>query len=109
MTLTIHNLDIMWQYLVKSRAGCCCEMCGDGTNGLHAAHIIGRGAMWTRWRLRNGLALCPACHVDSKIKAWLIATDFRRWLWVVKERQKVHRGRVDLNRWYRYLLRKEAA
>lgn len=116
MSLTHHPLfhtcDILWQYLIKSRAGCCCEMCGAGTNGLHAAHIIGRGAYWTRWRLRNGLALCVDCHVDAKIKAWLqeTAERRRRWRWVVKQRAMVHRGRgPDLRNEYRRLKRKEAA
>ena len=59
-------------------------MCGSGSKGLQAAHIIGRAAMWTRWRLRNGLGLCPSCHNDSKIKAWLIANHPARWRWVVR-------------------------
>jgi len=122
MLITTHVLDKMWQYLIKARAGCCCEMCGSGSNGLHAAHIIGRVAMWTRWRLRNGLALCVSCHVDSKIKAWLMGTlagnylkpPAGRWRWVCRQKQKVHRGRwPDLRNEYRRLrtqkLRRKAA
>lgn len=117
MSITIRSLDKTWEYLIKGLAGWRCEMCGDGTSGLHAAHIIGRGAMWTRWRLRNGLGLCPACHVDSKIRAWLIAESYKltskyrwRWRWIVKERQIVHRGRgPDKKNEYRRLRRKKAA
>ena len=106
MSLTQHPLfyacNKLWEYLIKSRAGFCCEICGSGVNGLHAAHIIGRGAYWTRWRLRNGLALCVSCHVDAKIKAWLIAESYKknskyrwRWRWIVKERMIVHYGNPD--------------
>lgn len=113
MSLTRHPLfkacDILWQYIIKSCAGCCCEMCGSGNKGLHAAHIIGRGAYWTRWRLRNGLALCFDCHVDAKIKAWLIANDPRRWQWIVKQRGIVHYGNPDPRNEFRRLKTKEAA
>ena len=66
MSITIHSLDKMWEYLIKSLAGWRCEMCGSGSKGLQAAHIIGRAAMWTRWRLRNGLGLCPSCDFDRQ-------------------------------------------
>lgn len=106
----------LWEFLIKSRAGFCCEMCGSGTNGLHAAHIIGRRAYWTRWRLRNGLALCPGCHDDVKIKAWLIAESRRqgsnyrwRWRWIVKEKMIVHQGLPDPKNEYSRLRTKEVA
>jgi len=117
MSITKHILDKMWQYLIKGCAGFCCEMCGSGTNGLHAAHIIGRGGLWTRWRLRNGLALCVSCHNDAKITAWLIAESRKwnskyrwRWRWITKERRKVHRGHGPyLRNEYRRLRGKAAA
>lgn len=120
MSITAHPLfyacDVLWQYIIKGRAGSCCEMCGSGSNGLHAAHIIGRGAYWTRWRLLNGLALCVSCHVDAKIKAWLIAESRwrdskyrRRWRWVCRQRQILHYGNPDPKNEYRRLRRKEAA
>jgi len=110
LTITILMLDKLWQYIIKNRTGWRCEMCGDGKSGLHAAHIIGRGAMWTRWRLRNGLGLCPACHNDVKIKSWLQVNDPGRWRWVLRQRATIHRGRgPDLETEYRRLRRKEAA
>jgi len=72
-------------------------MCRASDKGLHAAHIIGRGAYWTRWELRNGIAVCPDCHNDAKIKAWLFDNDFQRYLWVTEQRAKVRHGeRIDL-------------
>ena len=117
MTITQYIVDKLWEYLVKGRAGWRCEICGSGSSGLHAAHIIGRGALWTRHRLRNGLGLCPICHVDSKIKAWLIAEAHKkdskyrwRWRWVQKQRRIIHRGRgPDLRNEYRRLRSKEKA
>jgi len=99
MTLTIHNLDKMWQYLVKSRAGCRCEMCGDDRNGLQAHHINSRGRLWTRWDKRNGVAVClGGCHDERKVLEWLEANDPKRYRWIMKQRATVHRGRIDLNR-----------
>ena len=120
MKVSAHKLyrtcNKLFEYLIKSRAGFRCEMCGSGANGLHAAHIIGRRAYWTRWRLRNGLALCIACHDDVKIKAWLITESRRpeskyRWRlrWIVKQRMIVHYGQPDLKNEYRRLKTKEAA
>ena len=110
----ISSLDHIWQYLIKVAAGWRCEICGSTNNGLHAAHIIGRGALWTRWRERNGLALCVECHVDAKIKAWLIAENWRkgskyryRWNWIVAQKRKIHySSRPEYKNEKRRLIRK---
>ena len=95
--MSIHSLDKLWQYIIKARAGFCCEICGASDKGLHAAHIIGRRGLWTRWQVKNGLAVCPDCHVDSKIKDWLKANDPNRYQWIIKQRAKVRHGqRIDL-------------
>jgi len=90
-------MDNIWQYLVKCAGGWRCEICGSGSAGLHAAHIIGRRALWTCWRLRNGLALCPNCHDDIKIAAFLQARNWDRsskyryrWRWIVAQKRKVN-------------------
>lgn len=91
------EMNSMWQWLVKSGAGWRCEMCGSDGNGLHAAHIIGRRALWTCWQERNGLALCVKCHDDGKIKAWLMARNWDRtspyryrWRWICDQRRKIN-------------------
>ena len=91
------TLDRLWQLIIKERARWRCELCGAGDKGLHAAHINGRGDYWTRWDERNGLAVCPDCHDDVKIKAWLKKTDPERLQWVIEQRAKCHPGeRIDL-------------
>ena len=104
MTLTIKFLDYLWRGVIKSGKDAC-EMCGATNKGFECAHIIGRGALWTRWHEKNGLLLCcGGCHNDAKIKAWLIANHPARWRWVVKQKQIIHRGRgPDLRNEYRRL------
>ena len=91
------EMNLIWQFLVKSAAGWRCEMCGSATNGLHAAHIIGRRALWTCWRVRNGLALCVSCHDDVKIAVWLKTRNWDRrspyryrWRWIVAQKRKIN-------------------
>lgn len=98
----------LWEYLVKCQAGWRCEMCGSTDSGLHAAHIIGRRALWTRWLLRNGLGLCPDCHDDVKIAKWLRAEDPVRWRWIVVKRRTVNGvfRLSDLDITHRRLIRK---
>ena len=117
MSLTIKFLDYLWRGVIKSGKDAC-EMCGATNKGFECAHIIGRGALWTRWHEKNGLLLCcGGCHNDAKIKAWLIAESHKkdskyrwRWRWVQKQRRIIHRGRgPDLRNEYRRLKSKENA
>jgi len=51
--------DKLWADYIK-RPGKCFR-CGK-TEGLQAAHIIGRAQRVTRWHPHNGLCLCHDCH-----------------------------------------------
>ena len=53
-------LDTLWSAAVKRDRRCAkCGMTGDS---LHAHHIIKRRYKVLRWDVKNGIALCPACH-----------------------------------------------
>jgi hypothetical protein len=56
------KLDGIWAEIIK-KPGYCLR-CGATHKKLEAAHIVGRGAYATRWRLDNGLCLCFTCHAD---------------------------------------------
>ena len=52
-----------WSRAVRDRDGNRCRRCGS-TQGIDAAHIIGRAKPRTRYVLENGIALCRLCHQD---------------------------------------------
>jgi len=92
-------LDKMWQWVVKSRAGCDCEVRDPAgcMAGAQAAHIVTRRDKWLRWNPKNGVCACPNCHDDRKIKAWLKRTDPQRYEWAMRERARTHPGlKLDL-------------
>lgn len=51
--------DTLWSQLIKAPGKC--FRCG-ATEGLQAAHIIGRAQRVTRWDPTNGICLCHRCH-----------------------------------------------
>lgn len=63
--------DSLWRDVVRARDGRCrnCGLAGHRNarglpvKGLEAAHIIRRAYGHTRTDERNGLALCPGCHL----------------------------------------------
>lgn len=58
--------DARWSKAVRERDNYTCQRCGTvhapNSQGLHAAHIFGRGRKVTRCVLENGVALCYGCH-----------------------------------------------
>lgn len=59
------SCDALWSKLVKARAGERCERCGavpEDPRGFHAHHVDGRNNHRLRYDVRNGVALCAACH-----------------------------------------------
>lgn len=78
--------DRLWSKAV--RKGKKCFLCGGKVN--HAHHLIGRGALWCRWLMDNGLPLCYPCHqfgahgATNKSEAFLKTFKAKRpkqWLW----------------------------
>ena len=55
------ELDTLWSIRIRDRDRNC-QKCG-GIGGLQAAHIFSRGNLTMRWDLKNGIALCYACHI----------------------------------------------
>lgn len=55
--------DKLWSEAVRTRDGEC-VLCGrkDTLNAHHWIHSKAQGN-WHRWDIRNGLALCYACHI----------------------------------------------
>ena len=51
--------DALWGQIIKLPGKC--FRCGT-TEGLQAAHIIGRAQRVVRWDTRNGICLCHTCH-----------------------------------------------
>ena len=105
-SLDKRSLDKLWEWIIKDRAGWRCELCSAGRNGLEAHHINSRGQLWTRWDKRNGVAVCQGgCHDERKVLEWLEANHPKRYRWIMKQRATVHRGRIDLKRIERSLVK----
>jgi len=93
--------DYLWMRIIKLRAGCICEICGEvhradgGIRQLHAHHLIDREVLVYRYHLMNGICLCSQCHEIDKHGAahrnprvfwerWLIKCDMsmdEQWDW----------------------------
>lgn len=58
-----NKCDKLWSEAVRTRDGKC-ALCGK-TEGLNAHHWIHSKAQGNkhRWNVKNGLALCYACHI----------------------------------------------
>lgn len=61
--------DRIWSQLVRHRANGACERCRQ-PGRLEAAHVISRKYSCLRTDLRNGMALCPACHRAQHDGLW---------------------------------------
>jgi len=58
-----NRLDTLWSNKIHESDESC-RVCRRQDRKLEAAHIVGRGAYNTRWRLDNGILLCFTCHQD---------------------------------------------
>jgi len=62
-------LDGLWSLAVRTRDMFRCQRClkqhDQKSKGLHAHHILTKGAngFSTRWELMNGVAVCYGCHM----------------------------------------------
>ena len=60
------SLDALWSLCIRTRDRWTCRRCQKAytppTQGLHAAHLFGRGMHSVRHDLNNGVALCYGCH-----------------------------------------------
>lgn len=92
LDIVFRELDKLWEYKIKERAGFKCEISGSREGGLDAAHIIGRDYLWTRWDLRNGMAVSRANHDHKTIMEWLKRADRRRYNWIMKQKRTVRHG-----------------
>ena len=54
--------DKLWSLAI--RKGGVCEVCGS-INHLQSHHIITRRNTNLRWELKNGVCVCPSCHLFS--------------------------------------------
>lgn len=58
--------DRKWSRAVRERDAYTCQRCGavhaPNSQGLHGAHIFGRGKLAVRHDVENGIALCYGCH-----------------------------------------------
>ena len=55
--------DNLWSKIIRSVGAC--ELCGATGCVLHAHHLIGRGTIYYRHNLHNGVCLCPSHHMYS--------------------------------------------
>lgn len=66
MRVKIGPLDKIFSQYIRTRDGWCCQRCGKAharnSQGLHAAHIFGRGKHSTRWHENNAVSLCYGDH-----------------------------------------------
>lgn len=102
---TKKHCDRLWSLLVRERAGGCCEHCGispEDSRGFHAHHIYKRNNHRLRYALRNGIALCAACHrwaeeQPFEFTEWFRETrpEDRAWLMRENERGILKRGLTD--------------
>jgi len=89
----IKKLDKIWSEKIKEIGNYRCLKCGTTNRKLESAHIVGRGAYNTRWRLDNGLCLCFTCHQDydqhrNHMESWV-----RDWIGEEKWNELQEAGR----------------
>jgi hypothetical protein len=56
--------DELWTKIVKARDNNQCAICGK-TEYLNAHHLISRKVFKFRWKIDNGISLCPSHHEFS--------------------------------------------
>ena len=104
------SLDALWSLCIRTRDRFTCRRCGKQhdpkSQGLHAAHIFGRGKMSTRFDLLNGVALCYGCHrfldthPDEKTRwvlSWMQQPVYDRLLFRAHQPSKVDRVLVRIH------------
>ena len=84
--------DALWRQIIVRRWGGHCAICHKATS-RDAHHLITRGHLATRYSVRNGILLCPGCHVFSgALSAHMTPLAFSDWL---------EREHPDLRAWER--------
>ena len=72
--------DNLWAKLVKLRDGNQCAICGN-QKYLNAHHLISRKVFKYRWKIENGISLCPVHHNFSvELSAHTAPWAFEEWL-----------------------------
>lgn len=94
------RLDVLAAKKCKEHAGHQCVRCfkrspnpEDVDEGLQWAHIVTRGALTTRWNLKNCLCLCAGCHFwghkhPIDFSMWLIKEFGEEWYYQLKRSPK---------------------
>lgn len=103
------TLDRLFSLCVRTRDQFTCRRCGarhsKNSQGLHSAHIFGRGKLSTRFELNNAVALCYGCHrwldthPDEKTRwvlSWMTPEDYDRLLFKAHQPSKIDRVLVKL-------------
>ena len=83
--------DHLWTEVVKIRDGNKCVICGD-EKYLNAHHLISRKVFKYRWKIDNGISLCPLHHNFSvELSAHTAPWGIEDWLKENRpEQYKVH-------------------
>ena len=63
--LKLTKEDTEWAHTVKDRDGWACVICGN-SNRPNAHHIIPRENKFTKYKVENGISLCPNHHMFSR-------------------------------------------
>jgi hypothetical protein len=95
--------DRLWSLAVRSDWNHHCAVCGSTKSEAH--HMVPRQHEATRYDLRNGIALCAACHqFDKNISPHQNAAGFWNWLqttypnfaeWYMDNRRPVFTGKKN--------------
>lgn len=72
--------DELWTKIVKARDNNQCAIC-QKTQYLNAHHLISRKVYKYRWKIENGISLCPSHHEFSvELSAHNAPWSFEIWL-----------------------------
>jgi len=91
--------DKLWSELVKLQDGNQCVVCGS-EKYLNAHHLISRKVFKYRWKIENGISLCPLHHNFSvELSAHTAPWKFEDWLKENRpEQYRIHlRDRNDIS------------
>ncbi len=70
---------LLVKWAKKVREAGCCAICGQKGN-LHAHHILPKQILAYKYDYNNGIALCFAHHIMTKVSVHQNALYFTNWL-----------------------------
>jgi hypothetical protein len=107
-----NQADKLWSQIIHIENHC--AVCGKIGKGLNAHHLLPKHYYrWLRHDLRNGILLCPFCHMFSGKSAahmnsiwfcnWLMINRKEQWEWCLERLESKVEGSLNYYKEYERL------